>query len=81
MKSRLLILCVIVVSISAGTLFVVTNNVGGYSYTPVDCTIKEIFGYFSKENPFDPNSKEFTDEESLKLLTGCLKISHPAQLQ
>ena len=81
MKTRLLIICVIVVSISAMTLFVITNNVGGYSYTPLDCTIKDRLGYFSKENPFDPNSKEFTDEESLGLLTGCLKLSHTAQFQ
>lgn len=80
MKSRLLILCVIVVSISAVTLFVITNNVGGYSYIHLDCTIKDKLGYFSKENPFDSNSKGFTDEESLKLITGCLR-NHPAQLQ
>ena len=81
MKTKLLILCVIVVSLSAMTLFVITNNVGWYSYTPFDCAIKDTFGYFSKENPFDPTSKEFTDEKYLKLLTGCLKQSHPAQFQ
>ena len=78
MKTRLLILCIIVVSISTMTLFVITNNVGGYSYIHLDCVIKDKFGYFSKENPFDSNSKEFTEEESLKLLSSCIS-KHPAQ--
>ena len=81
MKTRLLIICVTVVAMSAITLFFITNSVGGYFYIPLDCTIKETFGYFSKENPFDSNSKEFTDEESLKLLTGCFKVSHPGIFQ
>ncbi len=63
------------------TLFSVTNTVGGYSYVPLDCKIKQEFRYFSKENPFDLFSERFTDEKSLKLLTDCFKNNHPAVFQ
>ncbi|MCV0410144.1 hypothetical protein [Nitrosopumilus sp.] len=66
MKTRLFLFCIITVIISVTTLFFVTNNVAGYSYIPLDCKIKDMFGYFS---------------DSPELLVGCFKLSHPAQFQ
>jgi len=81
MKTRLLMICVVSVMISFMTLFFATNNVSGYSYVPLDCKIQQEFGYFSKEEPFNPFSKEFTGEDSLELLAGCFRNSHPGIFQ
>lgn len=66
MKTRLLVFCIVTVTISAATLFFVTNDLDGYSYIPINCKIKDVFGYFS---------------DSPELLVGCFKTSHPAQFQ
>lgn len=74
-------ICVVSIMISAMTLFFSTNNVSGYSYVPLDCKIQKEFGYFSKEEPFNLFSERFTDEESMELLTGYFKNSHPGIFQ
>ena len=66
MKTRLFVFCIVVVLISAATLFFVTNDLSGYSYIPIDCKIKDMLGYFS---------------DSPESLVGCFRASHPAQLQ
>lgn len=66
MKTRLFVFCIVAVMFSAATLFFVTNDLSGYSYMPIDCKIKDMFGMFS---------------DSPDLLVGCFKSSHPAQFQ
>ncbi|MCV0391971.1 MAG: hypothetical protein K5790_01615 [Nitrosopumilus sp.] len=66
MKTRLFVFCIVTVLISIATLFFVTNDLGGYSYIPIDCKIKDMFGYFS---------------DSPESLVGCFRVSHPAQFQ
>lgn len=65
MKIKLLIICIVAIMLSSTTLFFAINDLNGYSYMPIDCKIKDMFGYFS-------DSKE---------LVGCFKASHPAQFQ
>ncbi|MCE9652515.1 MAG: hypothetical protein K8Q89_05600 [Nitrosarchaeum sp.] len=66
MKTRLFVFCIVTVTLSFATLFFVTNDSDGYSYIPIDCKIKYMFGYFS---------------DSPESLVGCFMASHPAQFQ
>ena len=81
MKNKIFGLFIVIVMISSITLFSLTNDVGGYSYIPLDCKIKKELGYFSTEDPFNPNSRNYTTEESVDLLSNCLTGSHPAIFQ
>jgi len=81
MKNKILGLSAAIVLVCAVTLFSVTNDVGGYSYVPLDCKIKKELGYFSAEDPFNPNSRDYAAEESVDLLSNCFKGSHPGTFQ
>lgn len=81
MKVKILGLVIAIVIISSVTLFSITNNVSGYSYVPIDCKIKKELGYFVTEDPFNPNSKDYTSQKSINLLSNCLMGSHPGKFQ